>query len=249
MHSTITTVFRASWPVVVCLALGLLAPGCLFDEEVADGGACVEAEDCKSKGCVDGVCVGSRCESTEDHDACEPGWRCTYIPPSVLDDIGAAIGGVFGGDGEADGHHACRPTCGHCPATYHCGRRTDGLCDYGAPSPEVTLAEPQEVVREQPVRLSGSVWLERGEVIRYVWRLSSYESGATEEHETLSASLDHVFAEGGTHHVELVAHTDAGGQGSAAITVYAMGTVGDDCHTDHHCASTLTCSDARCASH
>lgn len=134
MRNTTTAARRRTWRTILCTGALLVAPvGCLFDAEVADGGACEVPEDCASGGCIDGFCVGSRCDGPGDDDTCEPGWLCTHIPPSFLDDVGAAIGGVFGGDGDADGHHACLATCGHCPGNQHCGGRADGLCDHGPP--------------------------------------------------------------------------------------------------------------------
>lgn len=219
----------------------LVLAGCA----VEDGGACVEDDDCESEICAGGYCGGSDCREAGDHSDCEPGWECTYIPPSVLDDIGAAIGGLFGGDGEADGDNVCRATCGSCPPNYHCGTRTEGLCEYGAPVPTLTLAAPPDTARGASALIEASVTLEAGSIVRHRWTIEQLDA-SSETIETMGPVLEHRFEAQGSYDIGLTVYADNGTEASASARLYVRGVAGDDCYETSHCASGLGCDEGVC---
>jgi hypothetical protein len=212
-----------------------------------DGDDCVEDDDCDSGYCNQGYCGGSSCEcdnceeAPEPSDDCEDGWDCTYIPPSFLDDIGAAIGSFFGGDGNADGRYLCQATCGSCPPTHHCGHRTEGLCEYGAPTPELTFEMPtEEIVPGEETILRVTPWVETGSVVRYVWSFTAAGMPTTETVESVEPLASHIFPQGGYYTVEVTAHADNGTSATTSSTVSVCGMSGDVCAAT--CCGGMSCS-------
>jgi hypothetical protein len=94
--------------------------------------------------------------------------------------------------------------------------------------------------------LAASVFIEQGSAIRYVWTITREDDGSVETIETMAPALEYSFALQGSHRVEVVVHADNATSGSAVVTLYVAGVVGDPCAASNHCSSALSCDDGVC---
>lgn len=224
---------RRHWIVTLssCALVGLTLLACSSSEDLQDGDACEEAEECLSKRCVAGACEGSDCKcegaACRGRSTCREGWLCTRA------------------DANVEVLPLCRQQCtgpGTCPADKRC---ENGICRTGAEPFALEWLNIPRVVPcgarvpcEYKVRPSTGVTVDT-----YTWTF-----GKAPPIDTKEPTTSFTYEARGTYSVLVTARSSNGATAELRTTeILCFGGVGSQCDPggdpccEGSCGASLLC--------
>lgn len=221
---------RSSWVVIASVAAlwAVLGQACFLPKNQKDGARCTDDDECKSRRCHEGYCLGSDCD-LNDPSTCSEGWKCVHSPPNVISKF-------FG----SKGNDTCRPLCGSCPGNMHCTKEDEpgvSFCRYGVAPLDITIEGGPAVVGA-PAVIRAKIAPPAGRIIECTWQLDDGKPART----TGEPEIGTVFEQGRPHLVRVSCTDEDGRDGDATATIRVS------CQAkDGPCAPAFCCADGtRC---